>query len=211
MTRSGLDKRIIIIGSSTGGPLVLERIFSGLPKLPVTIIIIQHIRAFFIPDLRSHIQAQTGMHVAIAGEGQNIQSGMVYIAPAEKHLVVKSNRVFSLQDSEKVNSVRPSVDVTMQSIRREPGISIMGIILTGMGRDGTEGLAYLKSIGGTTIVQDPVTAPIRTMPQNAIDSGGIDAICTPEMIQEVILKFSSSLPSEQISEKNTPSGYRIPQ
>lgn len=198
MIRSLDNKRLIIIGSSTGGPLILEQIFAGLPCLPVTIIIVQHIRAFFMPDLLRHIQAQTAMQVIMPATGDDIRPGYVYVAPAGHHLILEENRSFALYESEKVNSVRPSIDVAMKSVRKDTGLSVMGIVLTGMGRDGTEGLKYLKSIGGIAIAQDPVTSPIRTMPQNAIDAGIADAVCSPEDIQKIIKKFSSVVYSGMI-------------
>lgn len=192
MTHSLVNKRFIIIGSSTGGPFILEQIFSGLPRLPAAIIVVQHIRAFFMDDLLRHIQAQTAMQVILPATGQVIIPGTIYVAPAGYHLILEENTRFILNESEKVNSVRPSIDVAMKSVRKEAGLSVMGIVLTGMGRDGTEGLQHIKSIGGMTVAQDPATSPIRTMPQNAIDAGIIDAVCTPDMIQDVIRRFSSA-------------------
>ena len=187
-----IKQNIIIIGSSTGGPIILEQIFSGLPKMPVVILIVQHLRPFFMSDFQSHIQVQTGMQVTIPKEGQIIEGGYVYIAQADKHMILQKNRMISFIESEKVNSVRPSIDVTMKSLKKDKNISILGIILTGMGRDGTEGMQYLKSIGGITIAQDPSTASIRTMPINAISTGIVDTICTPDGIKQAILNFANS-------------------
>lgn len=184
-----MKKKIILIGSSTGGPIILEHIFAGIPDLPVTIIIVQHLRAFFMKDLQTHIQEQTGMKVLIAQESMRIEPGHVYIAPAEKHLVLIHNTVITLTETEKVNSARPSIDVMMKSMVPEKNFSLMGIILTGMGKDGVEGLQYVKSLGGVAIAQDPGTAPIRTMPLNAIRTGIIDAIHAPDEIRQDILHF----------------------
>jgi two-component system, chemotaxis family, protein-glutamate methylesterase/glutaminase len=183
------EKKLVLIGSSTGGPLILESIFSGVPKLSCTIIIIQHIRAFFMTDLKSHIQRQTEMVVIVPKDGQNLEVGKIYLAPAERHLILVGNKFIKLTNSDKVNSAKPSIDVTMQSVKDARGLSIMGIVLTGMGKDGSEGLKYLKSIGGITIVQDPSLAPIKTMPENAIATGSVDSICSPEEIKEKIIQF----------------------
>jgi two-component system, chemotaxis family, protein-glutamate methylesterase/glutaminase len=182
-------KRIIIIGSSTGGPIILEQIFSGIPKLPFTIFVVQHIRAFFMTDLQSHIQEQTEMHVIIPKDGQTIERGKIYLAPAEKHLVLLENNFIFLDNSGPVNSARPSIDVTMRSVKKAINLIVMGIVLTGMGKDGSDGLQYLKSIGGMTIAQDPSTAPLKTMPENAIITGKVDSICTPDEIKQRIINF----------------------
>ena len=88
-----------------------------------------------------------------------------------------------------MNSARPSIDVTMKSIKHSLNLSIMGIILTGMGHDGSNGLQYLKSIGGITIAQNPITAPLKTMPETAIATGKVDIICTPDEIKQQIIGF----------------------
>ncbi|NLV26708.1 MAG: chemotaxis protein CheB [Methanomicrobiales archaeon] len=181
--------KIIIIGSSTGGPYILENILKDFPILKVAIVIVQHLPPAFNKSFNSHIASLTKMGVFIIDDHTRLSERNVYIAAAGYHLRVENNRVFRLDSGEKVHGVRPAVDLTLLSIKKRSEDSIMGIILTGMGRDGADGLCYLHRIGGTTIAQDPLTAPIKSMPQAAIETGEVDYILVPELIREKMILF----------------------
>ncbi|MDX8550983.1 chemotaxis protein CheB [Methanospirillum sp. J.3.6.1-F.2.7.3] len=183
--------KIIIIGSSTGGPYIIESILSEFPVLPLTIIIVQHLPPTFTKTFKNHITSFTKMEVIIADKETRIKEQQIIIAPAGHHLIVKNNRYFQLDDGEKLHGVRPAVDLTMMSMQKLNNDKIMGIILTGMGRDGAEGLIHLHQCGGITIVQDPATAPIKSMPQASIKTGIVDFVLTPEQIREKIIAFGN--------------------
>ncbi|MCX6693190.1 MAG: CheB methylesterase domain-containing protein [Methanomicrobiales archaeon] len=176
-------ENLVVIGASTGGPLILDEIFKDLPSLNVAIIIVQHIPARFIESLRASIYHPGGMAVEVAEEGRPLMHGVTSIAPAGLHLIIDKAAVFHLDEGEKVNYVRPSIDVTMCAIAKGTFHSLTGIVLTGMGQDGTKGLAHIRAIGGGTIVQDPRTCPIRRMPQSAIDADVVDTILAPSRIR----------------------------
>ena len=181
--------KIIIIGSSTGGPFILESVFSDFPVIHAVIIIVQHLPPTFTKAFYKHIFSLTKMPVSIVSEGEKIKKPHIYIAPAGKHLLIANNRTFSLSDKEKLHGVRPAVDLTMMSMLKRTEDSIMGIVLTGMGRDGADGINYLHNLGATTIAQEPATAPIKSMPQSAIETGLIDLILTPDKIRDAIISF----------------------
>lgn len=181
--------KIIIIGSSTGGPYILESIFNNFSVINAAIIIVQHLPPAFTQTFRGHIEAMTRMPVSIAGEGEMITAPHIYIAPSGQHLLIKNNRTFHLNDDEKIHGVRPAVDRTMLSVQKRSEDTIMGIILTGMGRDGADGMYHLHKLGAVTIAQDPATAPIKSMPQSAIETGEIDFILTPEKIRDALIRF----------------------
>ncbi len=183
--------KIAIIGSSTGGPHILEEVFSQFPVVQAAIIIIQHLPAAFTETFRCHVADLTPMTVEIAKAGEKIAEGRIYIAPAGRHLILEQNRTIHLEDSEKLHGVKPSIDRTMLSLQQIEGDRILGVILTGMGQDGAAGIALIKSLGGYTIVQDPVTAPIRSMPQAALDTGMVSEILTPKDITKALVKFGS--------------------
>lgn len=182
--------KIVIIGSSTGGPYILEKILAGFPLLKVAIIIVQHLPPTFTRTFRNHIAALTQMEVIIINENSPLTEEKIFIAPAGSHLLLEKNRIFKLDNNEKIHGVRPAVDMTLLSIQKRTEDKIMGIILTGMGRDGANGLYHLHKIGGITIAQDPLTSPIKSMPQAAIETGEIDHILNPDQIREKIISFS---------------------
>ena len=178
---------IIIIGSSTGGPQVLERIFSRVPRLTAAVIIVQHLSSTFVPMLCTHIHQACNVPVIIPTQGETILPGKIYIAPAGRHMRLSRELSCTFSDTEKIHGVRPSIDVTMQSVC--PGNETMGILLTGMGEDGAQGIMHIKKLGGTTIVQDPATCAIRSMPLAAIATGGVEGVLTPDAIADRISAF----------------------
>ncbi len=184
--------KIVIIGSSTGGPYILESIFKHFPVTSMAIIIVQHLPPTFTTVLKAHIASLTHMPVKIVNDEDIVTEPHIYIAPAGKHVVLHHNRVFFLRDGEKVHGVRPAVDMTMLSIQKRSEDTLMGIILTGMGRDGADGIFYLHKLGAITIAQDPKTAPIKSMPQAAIETGEVDYILTPDEIRQAMISFSAS-------------------
>ncbi|MEI6292238.1 MAG: CheB methylesterase domain-containing protein [Methanomicrobiales archaeon] len=181
---------IIIIGSSTGGPHALEKIFSRVSRVPSAIVIVQHLSHSFVPLLRTHIHEVCSAPTVIPSEGDPISTGTIYIAPGGRHLLIRNNRIFSFSDAEKLHGVRPSIDVTMRSLRPEPGIRCMGILLTGMGEDGATGIAHIKKLGGITVVQEPGTCAIRSMPLAALATGSVDYTLTPDAVADMINNFN---------------------
>lgn len=183
-----LKQQLVIIGCSTGGLPVIQEIFTGIPDLNASILILQHINLNFETVLKDCISRLTHMRVVIAISGGIIENGTVIIAPPGRHLLLRNNMQFEFSDHEKVNYVRPAIDCLLKSCVRSVSVPITGIILTGMGKDGAEGVRYLKSIGGTIIVQDPDTAPIGSMPRSAIETGVADHILTPAEIRGYLIR-----------------------
>jgi len=190
---------MIIIGSSTGGPHVLERIFRQVVRVPAAVIIVQHLSSSFVPLLCNHIHEACGAPVIIPSEGDPICTGTIYIAPGGRHLLVRNNRIFSFSDAEKLHGVRPSIDICMRSLRPEAGTRCLGILLTGMGEDGATGIAHIKKLGGVTVVQEPETCAIRSMPLAAIATGSVDNILSPDSIADLISTYNPDAvhPAEQ--------------
>jgi two-component system chemotaxis response regulator CheB len=126
----------------------------------------------------SLIASATTMPVSLVSDGLSLKASQVYVAPSERHCVLKENQTFSLNQEPKVCFVRPSIDVTMMSLRRQHGLSLTGIIVTGMGRDGADGIRHLKNLGARTWAQAPNTATISAMPLRAIETGCVDEVLT---------------------------------
>lgn len=173
---------IVMIGASTGGLKVLEEMFPHLPVLKAAVVIVQHITPFIDQAFATSLATVSKMPVVLASEGQTLQAGQVYLAPGGVHMNIVGNRSIHLFRGEKVNSVCPSIDVTMKSLTHPSMFRIAGVILTGMGCDGAAGIAHVKQIGGVTIAQDQKSSVIYGMPKAAAETGKIDFILPTERI-----------------------------
>lgn len=187
-------RNIVIIGISTGGPQTLRGFFDGLPLLNASIVLVQHMKKFANKSLCERLNSLTEMEVRIACHGESMTPGVVYFAPSEIHLELRRNETIQLVDSPKVCSVRPAVDVTMKSVRRAEGDNITGVIMTGMGNDGTDGMGHIKSIGGVTFAQDEKSSVIWGMPKSAINAGAVDYVLPPEGIRNKLISQLRRLP-----------------
>lgn len=177
---------LVLIGSSTGGLKVLEDLFLHLPVLKAAIVIVQHITPQVDQSFAASLARVSKMPVSLAREGTTIQPGQVYLAPGGVHLTLVRNSVVHLHDGEKVNSVRPSIDVAMNSVATPIGTRIAGIILTGMGADGAAGISHIKDLGGITVAQDQKTSVIYGMPKAAAETGRVDFVLPTHQIADKI-------------------------
>ncbi len=184
---------VIFIASSTGGTKVLRFLFQNLPRLNASIVIVQHMQRTVNEFLRGALDRLTEMTVRIAESGAGLESGTAYVAPSEVHLSFQGSRI-ELVDGKRVNYVCPSADVTMQSLVPWPGLRALGIVLTGIGHDGEQGIVHLKQSGATTIAQDPATCVVPYMPKNAIETGQVDHVMKPNQIREAMVRFAGTLP-----------------
>jgi two-component system chemotaxis response regulator CheB len=173
---------IVVIGVSTGGPMALKEIFSALPSVNAAFIVVLHIRAGMDRMILRGLSAVSSMPVSMAEDGEFIRPGHVYLAPGGYHLKLEGNRRIILVEGERVNHVQPSADVTMLSLVKPRTERVIGVVLTGMGRDGAEGIRHIKSIGGTTIAQDRQSSAIFGMPMVAAQTGAVDHVCAKEKI-----------------------------
>jgi two-component system chemotaxis response regulator CheB len=187
-------RNIVIIGISTGGPKTLRSFFNGLPRLDASILLVQHMIKCANKSLCKTLNGLTEMDVKIACHGETIKPGVVYFAPSEIHLELRRNETIQLVDSPKVCFVRPAVDVTMKSVRKAEGDNITGVIMTGMGKDGTAGMGHIKLIGGVTFAQDEETSVIWGMPKSAINAGKVDYVLPPEGIRKKLISQLGRLP-----------------
>lgn len=177
--------RVIAIGASTGGPAALLEIFRGLPRdfsLPILLVI--HIGELFAATFAEWLDGQCPLRVTFARDGEPVPApgaGRVLMAPPGHHLVVHQGRLRLTQTAER-HSCRPSVDVLFESVARELGPEAAACLLTGMGRDGAEGIAAVRRAGGRTLVQDEKTSTVFGMPREAILLGGAEQILPLEEI-----------------------------
>ena len=178
---------LIVMGISTGGPKTLKRVFGGLPRLDAAIVLVQHMPSFINQSICRTLAGLTSMDVTLAADGQRLESGGVYLAPSEVHLELVNNSRVRLFRGPKVCFVCPAADVLMKSVRRTSR-RLIGVIMTGMGHDGSEGIRHVKGVGGLTLAQDEASSAIWGMPGSAVETGCVDEILSPEGIRDRLIR-----------------------
>jgi len=184
--------QVIAIGASTGGPIALQIILSKLPQdLPVPVLIVQHIAKGFVKGFHEWLSATSGIKLKIAEDGETISEGIGYIAPNNFHMgVVRGNKI-SLSDQPPENGLKPSVSFLFRSVAQTFGPNALGVLLTGMGRDGADELKAMKDKGALTIVQNKESSVVFGMPGEALSIGAADQALSPEKIAEILSKSGS--------------------
>jgi two-component system chemotaxis response regulator CheB len=184
------SEKVVLICSSTGGPKALAVILLALPKdLRSSILIIQHMPQQFTPLLARRLDRISPLRVKEVEGGERITNGVVYVAAGGKHLEVGKDNKIVLSDKPKKHGVRPSCDVAMRSLKNFSG-SVLAVILTGMGKDGSDSIYDVKKIDGQVIVEDESTSVIFGMPKAAIKTGCVDKIVPLYDIPKEIIKFA---------------------
>jgi len=172
--------RAVAIGTSTGGPNALHSLFKQIPAdFQRPIFVVQHMPAGFTKAFAERLDEFSKIKVKEAENGENVVSGTAYIAPGNYHMKIqrKDQTVsIELEQGPLVNGHRPSVDVTFDSLRACYGNALVGVIMTGMGKDGADSIKRVKEVGGVTLAQDEKTSVIYGMNRQAIEGGGIDQV-----------------------------------
>ncbi|MEW6200406.1 MAG: chemotaxis response regulator protein-glutamate methylesterase [bacterium] len=181
-------KKVIAIGCSTGGPRALTEIIPVLPDdIPAAVIIVQHMPPNFTRSLAERLNALSAIDVVEAANGQKLEAGTVYISPGDFHIRVVRNDIIFLSQDDLHHGVRPSADVLMESVARIYGSRAVGIVLTGMGSDGTSGLKAIRESGGIAIAEHESTSVVYGMPRAAVEAGVVDRVVPLYDIAEEIL------------------------
>jgi two-component system chemotaxis response regulator CheB len=190
---------VIGIGASTGGPPVLQSIITGLPKdFAVPVLVVQHIAAGFLPALVEWLNQTTGFKVRVAEFGMEPLPGHVYFAPDDYHMSFAAGGHLRLTREPRENGLRPSVAHLFRSLAESCGAGAVGVLLTGMGKDGAEELKLMKDSGATTIVQDRETSVIHGMPGEAIALGAAMHVLPTERIAPMLVTL--------VNQANLPGG-----
>ncbi len=189
---------LVAIGTSTGGPVALKEVLEGLPRdFPLPIVVVQHMPPVFTRAFAERLDTLCGLQVKEAEEGDVVRPGRVLIAPGDYHLSVSryntEPRVL-LNQRDAVSGHRPSVDVLMHSVAREYGPRAIGVIMTGMGRDGAEGINEIHGKGGHIIAQDAETSVIFGMNREVIDHGDADEVKPVHEIAASLIRLSQERP-----------------
>lgn len=185
-------KNIVVIGSSTGGPEVLTRLFAGIPgTVPAAFLVVQHMPYGFTDPFAKRLDRISQLSVREAAEGDIVRNGQALVAPGNAHMkVVRRNKavVARLEKDGPTNGHMPSVDRLFLSAAETFGASVIGVIMTGMGRDGVNGLVKIFEVGGKTVAQSEESCVVYGMPKEAVKAGCVNVSLPPEEITNFIVK-----------------------
>lgn len=177
---------VVVIGASTGGPRVVRQVLAGLPRdFPAAVIVVQHIAQGFSQGMAEWLAESVSMPVSLAREGSILSPGQVLLAPDRYDLLVRPDGGVHLS-SLPLLLQRPAIDIAMQSVAAIYGSATVGVLLTGMGRDGAIGMQAIRRAGGLTIAQDEASCTIFGMPRAAIQLGAADLVLSPARIAEAL-------------------------
>ncbi len=185
---------IVVVGVSTGGLEALSTIVPALPAdFPLPVIVVQHRRPDSDGFLAVHLDGLSALPVEEASDKEPIWGGIVYVAPANYHLMIEEDSTLSLSVDERVHHCRPSIDVLFDSAADVYGDRVIGVVLTGANSDGSQGLRHIKQRGGLAVVQDPATAQSECMPRAAIQAtamqgGGADRVLPIDQIGPFLVR-----------------------
>jgi len=185
--------KFIAIGASTGGTEAIKEVIMALPSDVPGIVIAQHIPASFSTSFARRLDEYSNLRVKEARQGEQILPGHVYLAPGDKHLMVKrtgAKYVCDLNDGPEINRHKPSVDVLFRSVAQSAGPNAMGIMLTGMGADGAQGLLEMKEAGAFNVAQDEKTSVVWGMPGAAVKMGAVEKELPLDRVAREILNYA---------------------
>ena len=181
------DHGLVIIGASTGGPRAISSVIAQLPPSFATpCIVVQHLPATFTQPFAVQLARHTTLRVEVAEAGARLEPGLVLVAPGSMHLTVRPDGRIQLQAPAPKDVYRPSINLAMASAADVFGAAAVGVILTGSGEDGSEGLKRIRDAGGEGYVQDPPSCIVGSMPERAIECAGADHVAPPDRIGQLL-------------------------
>lgn len=185
--RNGQVDKVVIIGSSTGGPRALYEVVPNIPDdLPAAFLIVQHMPPKFTRSIAERLNELSRVTVKEAEAGDMIARGQALVAPGGYHMAVLPGGRISLNQDKPRCGLRPAVDVTMESAVRVYGSRCIGVVMTGMGSDGTYGCSMIKAAGGKVLAEDETTCVVYGMPRSVIEAGLADRIVPVQKIVDEI-------------------------
>ena len=189
-TLATTSKNLIAIGASTGGTVAIESILQSLPAETPGIVMVQHMPAFFTRSFADRLGSQCRMRVREAVDGDVVEQGLALLAPGDRQMVVRAmprGYVVTILDGPRVSGHRPSVDVLFRSVARAAGKNALGVILTGMGADGAQGLVEMRKAGAHTLGQDEASSVVYGMPKVAFELGAVERqVSLSQMPQRIL-------------------------
>jgi two-component system chemotaxis response regulator CheB len=181
---------LIVIGASTGGTVAVESIVGRLPSNSPPVLVVQHMPAYVTRAFAGRLDGLSALTVEEARHGQVLESGLVLIAPGDRHLELERSGLklrAVLTEDERVNGHRPAVDVLFRSVAEVVGARAVAALLTGMGRDGAAGMLAMREAGAHTLAQDEATCVVYGMPKAAVEAGAaVEVVALDDIPQRLM-------------------------
>lgn len=178
---------VVVIGASTGGPGAVGELINQLTNdFALPCVIVQHLPAPFTGAFAAQLQRRARVDVRVAAEGDRLEPGVVLVAPGAVHVVIRDDGRVRLQTPAPKDFYRPSIDLAMTSAAECFGAAAVGVVLTGIGNDGAEGLRRIRAAGGEGFVQDAASSIVPSMPERALQRAGADLVATPQRIGRLL-------------------------
>ena len=192
---AGMDRRLVVIGSSTGGVEALRYILPALPADLPPIAIVQHIPAYFSKAVAERINGLSAMEVREAADNDPLLPGVCLIAPGDYHMMIVKQDQYRVRlvQTPPVHHCRPAVDVLFRSAAAVAGAHTLGVVLTGMGRDGARGLGSIKEAGGCSLAQNEASSVIYGMPRAAVELGVVDRSVHLQAMPQAIVETLNTI------------------
>ena len=190
-----LAEKVIAIGASTGGTEAIKDVLGSLPEEMPPIVMVQHMPDTFTPSFARRLDSLSKLTVIEAGGGERLQPGTAYLAPGHSHMRVRKSAggfVLELSREEPVNRHRPAADVLFRSVAEQVRHNGLGVILTGMGKDGAQGLLAMRQAGAWNIGQDQASCVVYGMPREAAEIGALDEVASlGDISRRIVAKLSA--------------------
>jgi two-component system chemotaxis response regulator CheB len=200
-SRARPDCRVVAIGASTGGTVAVETIARALPVDGPPVVIVQHLPPYITEAFARRLNQLSPLHVEEARDGAVLKRGTAVVAPGGKHVVLErrgSDLCVGVRNGAKVNGHRPSVDVLFHAAAEAAGAEAVGVLLTGMGRDGADGLLAMHTAGALTLVQDEASSVVWGMPKAAFDLGAADEVLA---LERMAARLTHAVSRRAVSER----------
>jgi two-component system chemotaxis response regulator CheB len=191
--RAAARDRLVVIGASTGGPRALGKVLGDLPgDLPAAVLVIQHMPVGFTRSLAERLNSLSPLAVKEAEAGDCLEIGKALVAPGGYHMTIDAQGQIGLNQGPTVQGVRPAIDVTMASVARHCGPAALGVVLTGMGHDGTNGAALMRASGSQIIAEAASTCVVWGMPRSVTEAGLADQVAPLEEVAAAITHWATT-------------------
>jgi two-component system chemotaxis response regulator CheB len=178
---------IVVIGASTGGPRAIGEVLNQLsPDFTLPCVVVQHLPSAFTVEFAAQLSRHSRLRVQVAATGDRVEAGVVLVAPGAMHLIIRADGRVQLQSPAARDVYRPSINLAMTSAAEIYGASAVGVVLSGSGDDGSEGLKQIRDAGGEAFVQDPISCIVPSMSERAIERAGADHVASPERIGQIL-------------------------